>query len=254
MSACFKFKDAQAAATSGTEERGKPPSGPRKGTTMIAKGNYKAPDSDDEDRHYLINVHIQSKASSVLTANTRSALKKTDIVLDTGANGSLFANRSLLSYLETQNEVTFSGVLSTDMVGEFRGLCKAHIHRDAIANILSFSQLRQQGISIAYDEGEHPNDDSFTVLHHSGNLRFTHHTNGLYVHDTWAGNQCLISTVADYEAQFSRREVELAREARQLQRRLANLSSLKHYRAAPSRTPPLFPPTSSELRPYMDRA
>jgi hypothetical protein len=107
----------------------------------------------------------------------------------------------------------------------------AHVHRDAIANILSFSQLRQQGISIVYDEGEHPNNDSFTVLHHSGNLRFTHHTNGLYVHDTRVGNQFLITTVADNEAQLSRREVELAREARQLQRRLANPPDAKLIKA-----------------------
>jgi hypothetical protein len=138
-------------------------------------------------------------------------------VLDTGTNGSLFADRSLLRYLETQDEVTFngiSGVLSTDTVGDFRGQCMAHVHRDAIANILSFSQLRQEGNSIVYDEGEHPNDDSFTILHHNGNLRFTHHTIGLYVYRV--GNQCLITTVADNEAQFSRREVKLAREARQL--------------------------------------
>ena len=52
------------------------------------------------------------------------------------------------------------GVLSTDTTGDFGGMCKVHIHKDAIANILSFFQLRQLGHSIIYDEGEHPNDDS----------------------------------------------------------------------------------------------
>ena len=173
MAACFKFKDAQSAAIAATEEREKVHSGPRKGTTMIAKSNYKAPDSDDEDRHYLVNVHIQSRASPVLTASTRSALRKTDIVLDTEANGSIFMNRSLLHNLHTEDEVIFdgiSGVLFTNTVGEFLGLCKAHVHKGAIANILSFSQLRKLGISIAYEEGEHPNDDSFTIMHNSGSL------------------------------------------------------------------------------------
>ena len=239
MSACFKFKDAQSAAIAATEEKGKPHSGPRKGTTMVAKSNYKGPDSDDEDRHYLVNVHIQSRASPMLTASTKSALRKTDIVLDTGANGSLFMNRSLLHNLHTQDEVTFdgiSGVLSTNTVGEFLGICKAHVHKGAIANILSFSQLRQLGISIAYDEGEHPNDDSFTILHNSGNLKFVHHANGLYIHDTRAVRQCLITTVADNEAQYSRREVTLAREARQLQRRLANPPDAKLIKALASGT------------------
>jgi hypothetical protein len=173
MAACFKFKDAQTAATSATEERAKTSSGPRKGTTMIARGN-KTSDSDDDEPHFMVNMHLRSKASAVLTANSRAALRKSDIVLDTGANGSLFANRSLLNNLQTQDEVTFdgiSGVLSTDTVGEFLGLCKAHVHKDAIANILSFSQLHPQGISIIYDEGEHPDDDSFTIAHGTGRLQ-----------------------------------------------------------------------------------
>ena len=241
MTSCFKFKDAQTAATAATEEKSKHHAGPRKGTTMIARSSYKTQDSDDEEHHFLVNVHIQSRASSVLTASTRSALRKTDIVLDTGANGSLFKNRSLLHNLDTQEEVTFdgiSGVLSTDTVGEFLGLCRAHVHRDAIANILSFSQLRQLGISIAYDEGENPDDDSFTILHDSGNLKFTHRENGLYVHDTRASadRTCLVTTVADNEALYSRREVIRAREARQLQRRMANPPDAKLIKALASGT------------------
>lgn len=104
-------------------------------------------------------------------------------MLDTGANGSLFKNRSLLHNLDTQEEVTFDGiskVLSTDTVGEFFGLCRAHVHRDAMANILSLSQLRQLGTSIDnYDKGANPDDGSFTILHGSGNLKFTHRANGL---------------------------------------------------------------------------
>jgi hypothetical protein len=241
MTSCFQFKAAQTAATAATEEKGKHHAGPRKGTTMMARSSYKAPDSDDEEHHFLVNVHIQSRASSALTASTRSALRKTDIVLDTGANGSLFKNSSLLHNLDTQEEVTFdgiSGVLSTDTVGEFLGVCKAHVHRDAIANILSFSQLRQLGISIAYDEGANPDDDSFTILHGSGNLKFTHRANGLKVHNTraTADRTCLVTTVTGIEAQYSRREVILTREARQLQRRMANPPDAKLIKALASGT------------------
>ena len=71
-----------------------------------------------------------------------------------------------------------SGVLSTDTIGELRGICQVHLHREAIANILSFSQLRQMGHSITYNEGSNPEDDSFTIEHGSGQLRFTHRANG----------------------------------------------------------------------------
>ena len=125
MASCFKFKDAQTVAIAAAEEKSKHNAGSKKSTTMIAR-SYKAPDSDDDEHHYMVNVHIQCRASSVLTANTGSALSKTDIVLDTGANGSLFKNRSLLHNIDTQDEVTFdgiSGVLSTDTVGD---LCCVH--------------------------------------------------------------------------------------------------------------------------------
>jgi hypothetical protein len=125
-----------------------------------------------------------------------------------------------------------------DTVGDFLGLCRAHVHRSAIANILSFSQLQQLGISIVYSEGDDPNDDGFTIIHNSGNLKSTHRANGLYVHDTRAraDNTCLVTTVADNEALYWRREVTLAREACQLQRRMANPPDAKLIKAIASGT------------------
>ena len=144
MSTCFKFKEAQSAALLATEEKGKRPPGPKKGTTMIAK-SYKAPDSDDEERHYLVNVHLKSRTTSVLAARKMTRFQDWEVILDTGANGSLFVNTSLVTNIHRENIVSFdgiSGVLSTDKVGDFHNLCKVHIHKDAVANILSFSQLR----------------------------------------------------------------------------------------------------------------
>jgi hypothetical protein len=168
MSACFQFKEAQTIA----QDKDKRSRGMKKSTTMIAK-SYKAPDSDDEERHYLANMHIKSHAASVLAARKRTKPKDWEIVLDTGANGSLFVNASLVTDAHRESTVSFdgiSGVLSTDTVGDFNGLCKVHIHEDAIANILSFSQLRQMGHSIIYDQGERPDDDSFTITHPGGSF------------------------------------------------------------------------------------
>ena len=233
MSACFKFKEAQSAALAATEEKGKRIPGPKKGTTMIAK-SYKAPDSDDEEQHYLVNVHIKSHTASVLAAKKRTKSRDWEIILDTGANGSLFANTYLVTEIHSEDTVSFdgiSGVLSTDTVGDFYGLCKVHIHKDAIANILSFSQLRKMGHSITYDQGECPDDDSFAIAYRGMQLRFSHRSDGLYVHDTRHDHTCLVATVAENEAQYSKREVSQARDARQLQRRLANPPDAKLIKA-----------------------
>ena len=200
---------------------------------MIAK-SYKAPDSDDEEQHYLVNVHLKSHTASALAARKRTKFRDWEIVLDTGANGSLFANTSLVTEIHREDAVSFdgiSGVLSTDTVGDFYGLCKVHIHKDAIANILSFSQLRKMGHSISYDQGELPDDDSFTIEHRWIQLRFSHRADGLYVHDTRQDHTCFVTAVAENEAQYSKREVSQARYARQLQRRLANPPDAKLIKA-----------------------
>jgi hypothetical protein len=174
---------------------------------MIAR-SYKAPESDDEEKHYLVNVHIKSHTTSVLAARRRTKPNDYEIILDTGANGSLFANASLATDIHGEDAVSFdgiSGVLSTDMVGDFNGLCNVHIHKDAIANILSFSQLRQMGHSITYNEGERADDDNFTITYPRGELRFAHRADGLYVHDTRKDHTCLITTVAENEARYTRR-------------------------------------------------
>ena len=239
MSTCFKFKDAQTSALAATEEKSKhyPPS--RKGTTMVAKSNFTAPDSDYDEAHYLVNVHLQTKASSVLAAGKHIRFRDEEIILDTGANGSIFSNPALLEDIRKAERVTFdgiSGVLSTDTIGELRGICQVHLHTDAIANILSFSQLRQLGHSITYNEGTHPEDDSFTIECGGSQLRFTHRANGLYVHDTRTEQHCLVTTVTDNESKYSKREVNQAREARQLQRRMANPPDAKLIKALTSGT------------------
>jgi hypothetical protein len=148
---------------------------------MIAR-SYKAPESDDEEKHYLVNVHIKSHTTSVLAARKMTKPKDYEIVLDTGAKGSLFANASLATDIHSEDTVSFdgiSGVLSTDTVGDFNGLCKVYIHKGSIANFLSFSQLRQMGHSVTYNEGERPDDDSFTITYPRGELRFVLLTDGL---------------------------------------------------------------------------
>ena len=170
----------------------------------------------------------------MLAAGNHVRFKDEEIILDTGANGSILSNPAPLDHIRTAERVTFdgiSGVLSTDKVGELSGICQVHLHPEAIANILSFPQLREVGHSITYHEGANPEDDSFTLDHGSGQLRFTKASRGLYVHDTKAAQRCLVTTVADNESRHSKREVAQAREARQLQERMANPPDAKLIKA-----------------------
>jgi hypothetical protein len=163
MPQCFFSKEAQVTAIAAAAEQSKRPPG-KKGTTMVAK-SYKAPDSDDEERHYLVNMHIQSRKATILATRKRNSPHDYEIILDTGANGSLFKNPSLVTEMHREDRVSFdriSGVLSTDMVCDFSGMSKVHLHKDAIANILSFSQLRRLGHPNTYDEGEHPVANTIT--------------------------------------------------------------------------------------------
>ena len=87
------------------------------------------------------------------------------------------------------------------------------------------------GHSISYDAGECPDDDSFTIRHGGGQYRFAHRADGLYVHDTRQDHTCLVTTVAENESQNSKRGVSQARDARQLQRELANPPDAKLIKA-----------------------
>ena len=101
MSACYKFNDAQTNALAATEDKTKSYSPPRKGTTMVAKCNFIAPDCDYEESHYLVNIHLQAKTSSVLAAGKQVRFKDEEIILDTGTNGSIFSNPALLDHIRT---------------------------------------------------------------------------------------------------------------------------------------------------------
>ena len=72
---------------------------------MVAKSKYKTPDSDEEDTHFLVNVRIRSEISStLLAAGKRVTFEDDEIILDTGTNGSIFRNVSLLDSIHKEIE------------------------------------------------------------------------------------------------------------------------------------------------------
>ena len=156
--------------------------------------------------------------SQILLAKGPIGLLPTDVILDSGATFSIIFNADLLSKTHSCSPVTFDGLngtLSIDQRGSLQDLCDAYFHEAALANILSFSQVRSLGHHISYDAHK----DRFTL--HSTNSSGTHvfgrHSNGLYVSNMASSTQLIghVATVSDNEALHSKRDVIKARNARQ---------------------------------------
>lgn len=244
---CFKLLAAQASAKSdGAHDK-------KKAAVSI---NTSTLDFFDEEDTKFFTSHVTSKRlspmaritallpvfpeaplldnSHVLLAKGPTGLRSTDVILDSGANFSIIANPDLLSDTRSCSTVVFDGLngtLSIDKKGCLQGLCDAYFHTAALANILSFSQVRSLGHHIAYNSHK----DSFTLspTTYSRAYEFLRRPNGLYVADMALDDHLSghIATVAENEARHSKRDVTKAKLARQLQRRLGNPPDAKLKRA-----------------------
>ena len=216
MIKCFKFESAQKAAKANVAERKvrfsdrKPPFPPVAGA-MYANTDT---DSDCDMPNRKNAYHIMS-----LLAGQGNQLKEHDLILDTGANGSIVRNRNLLHGITREAPLTFGGIggsLTTTRRGGIRDLCQAYYHPDSPANIISFSQLQEAGHRIEFVV------DTFIVHTQDYHYRFQPNEGGLYICDLAPIATALINTVDENKALHSKREVASATEARQLQERLAN--------------------------------
>ena len=140
--------------------------------------------------------------------------------------------------MRSRPTVTFDGLnrtLSIHKKGSLQDISTAYFHKAALANILSFSQVRTHGHRISYDATE----DSFTLhpISQSRTYVFQRHSNGLYVADMDQTSPLtgLVTTVKDNEALYPQRDVIKAKAVRQLQRRLANSPDAKLKRALSQR-------------------
>ena len=185
----------------------------------------------------LLDNYITSNITpSTLSTNLRAyaggrhpTLLPTDIILDTCANCSIVHNRSLLTNLKSCKPVIFdglSGSISITQRGSLGTICDAYYHKDNIANILSVSAIKNEGYTLGYEN----DSDSFYLSHPCGQAIFTRHDNGLYVCNFGPSN-VFVSTVSDLESQYTKREVQEAQAARDLQRRLAAPPDMKLIKA-----------------------
>ena len=213
MDECFKFIAAQKTAsekTKPTKNRGKP-----KPKTALLATEEDTSTSTAEPPAFMSGYYAYS------VNVTGSNLTPYDLILDTGASGSIVNNKDLLQDMKaTKSSVTFggiSGTLTASQYGSVNDLCTAYYHADAPANIISFSQLHNEGHAITMGK-----DNSFTVRTKQHTYRFTHRRNGLYVCPAKQTTPMLITSVQQNEHHHTKREVIRAKEARALQQRLAN--------------------------------
>ena len=103
-------------------------------------------DSDTEFPSHKLNfdTYCSDLCSKALLSRRSSGPKNTDVILDTGGNGSIVHNLELLHDVRSSPQLTFEGLAGSLHIrkkGHLRDLCSAHHHADSPANILSFSQL-----------------------------------------------------------------------------------------------------------------
>ena len=128
MAKCFKYEAAQKAAKATTAEKkikfsDKKTPYPKVAGAMYA--NTEDTDSDYDLPHHKDAYHILS-----FLAGKENALGDYDLILDTGANGSIVRNKALLHDMSRQAPLTFGGIggsITTSRRGRIRDLCRLTI-------------------------------------------------------------------------------------------------------------------------------
>ena len=208
MDECFKFLAAQKIASEKPNASKKKSKSKPKTALIATEEDTNA--STEEPPAYMAGYYAYS------VNVTGTTLTPSDLILDTGASGSIINNRHLLhNILTVKDSATFvgiSGTLTVSQHGHVDDLCTAYYHPDAPANIISFSQLHKAGHTITMGK-----DNSFTVKTKQHTYRFTHRANGLYVCRAKQPTPILITSVQENEHHHTKREVTRAKEARALQ-------------------------------------
>ena len=164
---------------------------------------------------------VSDSTKAALAFGGSNTLGEHQLIVDTGANMSVIMNPLMLRGIKRCNPVTFDGLhgnLEVSQTGSLLGICRAYYHPEAVANILSFSQLKDLGHNILYDQ----ESDEFVLRFNQGVCSFTRRQYGLYVCNVLPElhSTAMINTVASNESNYTTREIKQAKAARDLQRRL----------------------------------
>lgn len=149
------------------------------------------------------------------------------IVLDPAASDHLFKSADLLTNIRNTDIVFeyhgIGGSMEVTQCGDFGTIGPVNFNAEAPANILSFSAMRRKSIRLEYDY----NEDTFYVHCKRGTMTFPCNSHGLYVcyiPKNVIKGKAFISTVYENEMKYTKREVEAAKKASELKKKLGYAS------------------------------
>jgi hypothetical protein len=169
-----------------------------------------------------------------------------EVLLDNQATGHIFRDKSLLRNLrKTDTFVTISGIggsISTDLIGDFLNFGEVHYSPEACTNVLSFHKISKIA-AITYNA---PND-YFNVQFADREYKFhVKDGEGLYT-CMFSPHTAYINTVSSNLAPYTKREVQLAKDARTIMERLGNPSKADMIAMIQGNSISNLPITSSDV-------
>ena len=178
---------------------------------------------EDQESDYESDTCFTLIEAQTILASSSTKLCKHDVLLDNQATTSIFREASLLSNIrEGDYSLVIQGIggceVKTNLIGDFGAFGPVNYCPDAIANVLSFAEVKDNHRVLWDNE-----DDAFTVETDAGQS-ITFCRNGkLYSCNMkkHTMESVCVTTVEDNESKFTRREVIAARLARDVAKELA---------------------------------
>jgi len=206
------------------------PASLRHGDTQNPEENRNGPNGHDDEESvgFAFMQYI-----SFLHKGKISGLNESWILFDTQSNCDIFCNKNLLQDIRKSNGPPLrlesnGGTMLTSLVGDIPNYGTVWFNSNSLANILSLANVRKK-FKVTMSTGPNDKTPTICVYKHNGEImKFVEHAIGLYVHcvsnksnhvnDNLDSNYAylFLNTTHDLERQFTRRQVQEARDARTL--------------------------------------
>jgi hypothetical protein len=171
---------------------------------------------------FLDSESVSSHATMIVFPNKCYLTKMipSDILLDNASQGHLFGNPDLVTDIRpAKNKMFFkgvSGMLKVSLEATFQPInITVGYHPESPANILSFAKVFEK---VGKDRiGWNPSSNSFYLVADNGDTIVFNVKNSIY---TYTPSSIALATITDNEKLYPKREVEKAKQVKEIERRL----------------------------------